>query len=86
MELNVGSRFFIYALVFVKLTLKQSKYIEIRIFGIKIFLNLNILRTVNDKPNLKKDFNSELKNKLGKVTLKIYCYKIDPKIGKNNRI
>ena len=51
LEQNFGSRFFIYSLVFVKLTLKQSKYIEIRIFEIKIILNLNILRTVNDKPN-----------------------------------
>ena len=29
---------------------------------IKIFLNLNILRTVNDKPNLKEDLNSASKN------------------------
>ena len=62
LEHNVWSRFFIYSLVFVKLTLKQSKYIEIRIFGFKIILNLNILRTVNDKPNLKKDLNSASKN------------------------
>ena len=64
---NVWSRFFIYSLVLVKLALKQSKYIEICIFYIKIIQNFNILRTLNYKPNLKKDLNSLSKNKQEKV-------------------
>ena len=36
-------------------------------FDIKIVLNLNLLRTVNDNPYLKKDFNSESKNEQEKV-------------------
>ena len=62
MEQNVGCRFFTNSLVFVKLTLKQSKYFEIRIFDIKIILYLNILRTVDDNSNLEKDLNSASKH------------------------
>ena len=54
---NFGSQFFIYSFIFVKFTCKQSKYIEIRKFKIEIIPKLNILRTVNDKPNIKKIMN-----------------------------